>query len=569
MTLNKAMKTLNIEGDKPADATKPGKSKSLGSSKQHSPSSSDSALNLGNSTSTLSSTESATIPVPEVMAQIPVATVAAPKYSRRQRRKSSNANKAYDSANSSPTAAIHANTDMQAFIADTAIHSANQNPNVEAVDELDSVNRGRKFSGTIAPGDMIFYADDDFTAFNSSAGLQKKFKPHSTKTDRKRRSQVSLSITKNGGGGKFTWGRPGDEWKTHCPSGVKDSHDPNFDEFIEDKETYFTHYRKNYTDADICEALHGSFKEYLENGDDREALDVIVVMQSNQININVISRIFFHLFLWGLEAKKVHRGHVWSLNCKILARKEIKHGHESLLNALSAFFDSRTEVSIDCPDYDEYLQKLMACFLYKFYKQEEAVFFERFIDEQIKKRRRTSFTEMMKVVRSIARRLKSESEIMQTLWTVDDYLTTEELTLALSRLVDDWESCGYGHISLGDDLSSNFKTPHFYHQLVYLLLMKAINNGGHECMNYLVQTLQYLVQDRDLITLSQVKMGFGRVYREMDRLAVDIPAVHMLMGMIVKLCYREKLIDDETRVKVPKKKLDRRRIRSEMCHSKF
>ena len=90
-----------------------------------------------------------------------------------------------------------------------------------------------------------------------------------------------------------------------------------------------------------------------------------------------------------------------------------------------------------------------------------------YLDSQIEKRQH-KFGAMVGSARSIAHRLKSDFQIMASIWTCDDYLTTEQLSLAMSKLVDDWMMDGYSYISLGDELKEFFKTPNFYHELIYL-----------------------------------------------------------------------------------------------------
>jgi len=446
--------------------------------------------------------------------------------------------------------------------------------NPDEVDaELDALaygTRTRKLSASITEGMYVVYPDDDINGCNQAmqAGKPVGTTRKGSLCDRKKRSTVSLSVTKNGGGGKFTWGRPGDEWKSSCPSGVRDEKDPNFDDFDDnDSNTFYQKCGQFYSDDNIIDALHSLFKDFLTNGDDKELLDTILEMQNNQVNCNVLSRIFFYITTWGLEANRKNRGHVWALFSKLFSKEsgfseDLKYAQPALEKSFENFVDARTMLKIDCPDYDEYIQKLIACFVYKFNGEVGCSFFDEYLDEQVSKRQ-IKFNQMIKSARSIANRLKSDFQIMATIWTCDDYLTTEQLSLAMSKLVDDWMIDGYSYISLADELKECFKTPNFYHELVYLLLMKTVEKSTREVLQYCVQTLEYLVIHRKLIHKNQMKIAFMRFYKQLDELAVDIPAVHNFASILVKHCYEKRLIDDEVRVKLPKRKGDRRRIRSE------
>ena len=152
---------------------------------------------------------------------------------------------------------------------------------------------------------------------------------------------------------------------------------------------------------------------YLSNGDDKELVRLIISMQKNQINCNVqqtkkgliyntysasfyiplinvvvlFSRIFFHLFMWGLETNRNLQGHVWVLIAHLLDSGELNPCDVSpaITIAMENFIDARQELKLDCPNYDEYIQKLIACFACRFSKH-ESNFFGDYLDEQVEKR---------------------------------------------------------------------------------------------------------------------------------------------------------------------------------------
>ena len=89
--------------------------------------------------------------------------------------------------------------------------------NPDEVDaELDALayggTRTRKMSAnatSITQGMYVVYPDDDINGCNQAmqAGKPAGSTRKGSLCDRKKRNTVSLSVTKNGGGGKFTWGR--------------------------------------------------------------------------------------------------------------------------------------------------------------------------------------------------------------------------------------------------------------------------------------------------------------------------------------------------------------------------
>lgn len=150
--------------------------------------------------------------------------------------------------------------------------------------------------------------------------IRKNFSSSSYKmSDKKSRSGVSLGICKNGGGGKFTWGKPGIEYSRDCPSGAHDFKDPNFDEHLEDENTVYDIYEmeeieeedgsggyshfteiENLDDASIKQHIFGPFKEYLVNSDTSELMMIFEKLGLSGLNVE---RIYFHLLTLVLKLK--------------------------------------------------------------------------------------------------------------------------------------------------------------------------------------------------------------------------------------------------------------------------
>lgn len=392
------------------------------------------------------------------------------------------------------------------------------------------------------------------------------------KNDRKSRSGVSLAVCKNGGGGKFTWGKPGIEYTSSCPSGAKDENDPNFEEFEEDENTvYEIRGETVYTDEDIRTMLFGPFREYLFNADDSELM--IIFKQLDDCR-NSANRTYFHLLLWSLEASRKFRGHIWILIKKLLSFENYIDVEEdphyssfyseerAIFKALEDFFDARVELIIDHPDYDEFIQKILGCLIYERGNSEKTGPIDEFLAEQMRLRAKT-FSKVVSVSYSIVSRIKSSSAIMSEIWIMDDYLTPEQLSFELSKIVDDWKHDGFSARSLAQDLRSGVNAPHYYHELVYQLLIKALSIGSTEALEAVVQSLAYLVKS-DILELNQVKTGFMRIFSDFDELKIDIPKATLLIAKIVNDATKARVIDDEVRVKMPRMRGDRRRAFSEM-----
>lgn len=402
------------------------------------------------------------------------------------------------------------------------------------------------------------------TGSTISTSLDKKIVNHERKS-RNGKSIGSVSIkqvAKNGGGGKYTWGQPGCEM-AYCPSGADDYYDPNYDDYFEDQDMILDTVGKKYSDNEIQKLVRPLFKEYLANGDDSDLLKEIFKISQDR---NSLTRTFYHILLWTLESKQKSHGHSWNLIMKTTSlseqdgRKELYQFLRAICNALEDFFDSRKELILDYPKYDDFTMKIVGCVLYK-WGQDKEQFVRRFIENQ-KKIRANRFSRVMENAIKLIDRIKDDTQIMHTIWTADDFLSTEQLSLCMAEIIKDWTYDGYSYVSLEQDLTHSVKTPHFYHELVYQLIYFTLTDGSQKCIDAAIETLEYL-KKKGLLTDEQTKTGFLRIYKEMDELTLDVPSAHLLLNMLVKRCYSKGLINDEVRVKMPKKQGDRRRVVSE------
>lgn len=384
-------------------------------------------------------------------------------------------------------------------------------------------------------------------------------KGYKSSNDRKSRTGVTPNICKNGGGGKFTWGKPGIEW-VKPSNGIMGNRDPNYDEYKNE-----VYYSNNFilTDAEIIKPVKGPFQEYLINNDDQELLEIFKTFDTSVHNI---SRLYFYLLIWGLESnKKSHRGHVWQLFYKTI-KLQGKHfsNNDALFKALEDFFDARRELIVDCPNFDEYVQKFLACLIYKFGHVNKSSDIDLFLKREIIGRAE-KFGRVVNVAYSIVSRIKSDYDILSTIWTIDGYLTTEQLSYELSKIVADWYYDGYSAKSLVQDLTSSIKTPHYYHELIYQILIKAMTEGKDHALTAAINTIKVLVYKNGIVSKSQVNSGFLRIFNEMDDLTIDIPKSANLLAKLVNMSRSEDLIDDLVRIKMPRLRGDRRRAMSERC----
>merc|ERR1712241_1177554 len=96
----------------------------------------------------------------------------------------------------------------------------------------------------------------------------------------------------------------------------------------------------------------------------------------------------------------------------------------------------------------------------------------------------------------------------------------------------------------------DLEVPHFHHELVYEAVVMVIESMHEKTDEAMCKLLQALFRSF-VITIDQMKNGFGRVYDFMPEIAIDVPAAYTILERFVNRCRKSGLITDELVRKMP------------------
>lgn len=122
-------------------------------------------------------------------------------------------------------------------------------------------------------------------------------------------------------------------------------------------------------------------------------------------------------------------------------------------------------------------------------------------------------------------------------------------------------------------------TPHFQHELVYLVGFYALDRMHVTTMAKLAkllkvsrcaisEALQHLLDSGHLLQ-SCIDPGFSRLFKELPDLVIDIPAAYSLAEVWVKKCAEQEVIGADVAEKLPRAPGRRSRTLSESADGKF
>jgi len=94
------------------------------------------------------------------------------------------------------------------------------------------------------------------------------------------------------------------------------------------------------------------------------------------------------------------------------------------------------------------------------------------------------------------------------------------------------------------------ESPHFHHELVYEAVIMVIESMNVKTDEAICKLLKSLFQ-AFIITISQMRKGFERVYDQMADLALDVPAAYQILERFVIRCRSMGIIEDELARKMP------------------
>jgi len=365
--------------------------------------------------------------------------------------------------------------------------------------------------------------------------------------DRKSRSGKGRGLPKKGGaGGKGTWGAIG-EVIDESDFAVKDQQDPNYESEEDETEPYrLLELKPELSEEEFDRVTEPIILEYYEHGDTED-----VALSLQELNIpSQRYKIPVKVITIAMEKKATQREMasilISNLYGRILTQEHFSKAFQQLLDDLD-------ELSLDTPDAPEILGKFIAravaddCLPPCFVKNLEDT------SPNSPQRKALHKADILLHVNHGMVRLDSiwgvgggrrpvKHLIKKIVLLLKEYLSSEDIEEA-SRCVQELE------------------VPHFHHELVYELIYIVLEDASHSRTTILMLNLLKSFSNTSIVTSTQIKEGFERVFKNMPDISLDVPLAHITLQKFTDQCVREGILPISYTLKVPSK--GRKRMVSE------
>lgn len=356
--------------------------------------------------------------------------------------------------------------------------------------------------------------------------------------DRKSRAATGRGLPKkSGGGGAFTWGRPGDEMDTTIEGGDIDP--------LNDPEIVFDSVTIEPSDEELIPGLDSAIREYLNHASTADLLEYCTSLGLQKKKLIVIER----LLETGLEAKKEFR--------ELISKALLALGQQQFVskNDMACGFcniiDRADELILDTPDIVNILGKFIA----RSYCEDLLPI--KFIETEIK----NAETELVYQVMITSYGFQKDPIAVRTCWGESGgFLDTTKLSEKIREILKEFLSTSdSGEVAR---CVRDLDVPHYHHEIVYEALLIAMENYQNEMIaNSMVWLLQYLYTKECIISADQMVAGHQRIYSSLDDISLDIPHAYSIIPKIVQKSAQKKIITDRLKLQCPNK--SRKRFSSE------
>jgi len=370
------------------------------------------------------------------------------------------------------------------------------------------------------------------------------------KNSRKSRNGYGRGLPKKGGaGGKGTWGKLGCELEMPWV----DPNDPNYvsDEDTENvgdnhegkaggktsKATTLKTMVPEMSEEDVTKAVQPLILEYFENNDTNE---VLYTLQDILMNLGsrrwMIVAICIEL---AMDHKPSHRELtsvlISDLYLKVISQRDIGKAFDYLLHQLP-------DLILDTPDAPEVLGNFLA---------------RAIADDCIPPKFLHSYKGHVETCEAKAALCKADTLLsmkhglvrLDNVWGVGGgdrpvkYLIKKIVLLLKEYLCS-------GDIKEATRCLQELEVPHFHHELVYEAVVIVIESMHEKTDEAMCKLLQSLFRSF-ILTNSNIKVGFERVYDNMPEMSLDVPAAYAILERFVLRCRKEGIISDELVRKMP------------------
>lgn len=380
--------------------------------------------------------------------------------------------------------------------------------------------------------------------------------------DRKSRSIYGRGLPKKqGGGGKGTWGRPGEELYSER---AIDNKDPNYDSEELDSDIMYKPVVPEWNKDEIVKTLKPMLREYFEHGQQDEVFESLK-------GINISDRKYMVpvvLITLSMEMKNEFREMASALLKRLFQPLPPKEAGDATTGVVQGVYFASTDdlqhailelcndlpdLTLDTPDATKVLGRFIA-------RAISDNILDRIILIMISDAAALNDDEYGTVSAREARLLLSIPHYnLSHIWGVgggNQPMTV--LKAKINLLLKEYLSSGDSEEAIR--CIQDLDVPHFNHEVVYEAVIMVIELSDDRSANMMVHLFKRL-SDTAVVSTDQLSHGFKRVYGEMTDLSIDVPNAYSQLRNFVQKCYDLKVINSRLMMSVPNK--SRKRFVSE------
>eukprot|EP00924_Labyrinthula_sp_SR-Ha-C_P007056 maker-scaffold_8-snap-gene-8.66-mRNA-1 protein AED:0.02 eAED:0.02 QI:143/1/1/1/1/1/3/298/414 len=370
--------------------------------------------------------------------------------------------------------------------------------------------------------------------------------PRSRTVSESRHDRAGLKGTrglakKGGGGGNYTWGKPGDELSAAKPA--MDKNDPNYSSSEEvDKEFHRLTRRSSQANSSTSTQLtpgSQSCKKRLKNlvlqyflTNDLGEFVTGLSQEKDLAEVPVVAEVVKQLILLSIEKSKRERGLVSKAVIEIV---ETESEFEELQNAFILLLNRASDYELDDLEFPRLLAKFLARSVVD--EMLPPAFFTRaemeVIDEEGKLILKDS---------KVLLTMKHKIDWLENIWGVDpsseDCLSEMKKNIRIT-IKEYFES---KDVNEACSLIAQLGAKHFRHEVVKRSVILGIERGVRE--QAMVSLLLKELSTRAIVSNFQFIIGFKRLFSELNDLELDNPGAGKVVEIFAKQAVKDGCLDD-------------------------
>lgn len=385
-----------------------------------------------------------------------------------------------------------------------------------------------------------------------------KFSNGGSKTDRAGLKGHRGAAKKGGGGGAFTWGKPGDEL---TPESKIEKGDPNYDSqeddpnivlvsteeqmvrqalrsgvpvtrhgsFMDNDYDPYTSFQRKAPKVSLTEFKQRAIKitdEYLVSEEQGEFITAIKELQSPMLHYELVRR----MITLAMERKERERELISLILTEmrgqgILSIEQCGKGFERL-------FEIVDDVVLDVPN----ARKFIAQFLARAVADE--VLPPAFLSDPLIEGMGGEIVEQAKVLLSIKHGLVR----LERVWGPSDGSSVEVLKEEIKMMLEEFLSS-----SDMDEVCvcvKRLNVPHFHHEIIKRAIVIAMDKKDRE--KAMMSSLFAEMYAREIISAQQMTLGFQRLYEALPDLELDTPGATKILEIFATQALKDGCLTPES-----------------------